>query len=143
MPQAKSTYIQSAVDFIRGEEGKWKDQQVPPELGNKHITELLGRHPFHPYSPEVSKDPSHMCHAANEAFYQCMKAFDGAMVDNKEDGGPEQVPMPLHMKHVSCYHPYKVDLMKCTVKAKRLERKAAEAGGAAIGSSGDATRVSS
>jgi hypothetical protein len=116
MGEPKSTVIGSMIDFIKGEEGKWRDQVVPPSIGKQHINQLLGRHPFHPYSPDISKDPSHPCHTVNEAFFKCMSSFDGALDEATGE------PVELHQKHVCCYHPQKVDLMKCLTKLKREER---------------------
>jgi hypothetical protein len=107
-----SSWIENAVSYIRGEDDVLY-KQVPPAIGNAHITELLGRHPFHPFDPDMSAD--HPCAAQNRAFFQCMS---GRNADE-----------PLHMKHVNCYHPFKTDLMKCNATQIRLAKKrAAEAG---------------
>jgi hypothetical protein len=107
-----SEFIQKAVSFVRGEDD-FMYKQVPPQLGNAHITELLGRHPFHPYNPTLPA--GHPCQQLNELFFRCMsdRAADEA----------------LHMKHVNCYHPYKTDLMKCNAtQVREAKRRAAEAG---------------
>ena len=76
-------------------------------LGNIHINELLGRHDFHPYDPNLEKN--HPCFSVNSDFYACMSH--------------EQLSdLPLHMKHVKCYHPHKVALMRCLTKEKRAKQ---------------------
>jgi hypothetical protein len=97
-----SGVAQSAVDWLRGDDAVLY-RPVPEELGKRHINQLLHRHPFHPYNAQLPKD--HSCSAANEAFFQCMSAR------------PEDTP--LHMKHVACYHPFKIDLMKCIADETR------------------------
>jgi hypothetical protein len=127
----KSTWIGSAVSFIKGEDGTWGDRQVPEHMGKKHINELLGRHLFHPYDPELSKNKDAKCFDLNEMFFQCMSSFD----QRPEDLEPGEEPMALHLKHVNCYHPHKQELMKCLVKVKRQAR-ADEAAAAAAASGG-------
>eukprot|EP00760_Papus_ankaliazontas_P020980 PhM_4_TR18620/c1_g1_i1/m.27189 len=102
--------MQWVIDKMRGEEGRLMASEVPEQIGKMHINELMGRHPYHPFDPDLPRD--HVCAELNATFYQCMSAM------------PED--LPLHNKHVNCYHPYKVDLMKCLTKQKRLERKKAE-----------------
>ena len=108
MPSIQSPWIQSTIDWIRGDDAILY-KQVPEDVGKKHVTELLHQHPFHPFSPEVHDDKSHMCYNENLKFYQCMASM------------PED--MKLHMKHVNCYHPYKTDLMKCLVRYKKFLRE--------------------
>ncbi|KAG8345349.1 hypothetical protein TRVL_03817 [Trypanosoma vivax] len=100
------TYFQRAINWMYGDTAYL--QRVPPaDIGEMHINELLGRHPFHPFDPVMKTD--HPCSDCNALFYKCMvsEEFDG---------------YELHMKHVSCYSPYKTDLMKCLAREKRLER---------------------
>lgn len=107
-----SEWVQRAVDFIRGDDA-FMHKQVPPEVGRKHVTELLHQHPFHPFSEDVVKaGPSHMCYQQNMIFFQCMTAM-----------GEKDSNMPLHMKHVNCYHPYKTDLMRCLVSWRKQEKE--------------------
>ncbi|EAN85731.1 hypothetical protein C3747_211g339c [Trypanosoma cruzi] len=103
------TYFRRAIDWMYGDTA-YLQKMPSPEIGEKHINELLGRHPFHPFDPEMK--PDHPCYNANAIFYNCMTA------DHVE--GYE-----LHMKHVSCYFPYKTDLMKCLSGEKRRARAAA------------------
>jgi hypothetical protein len=63
-----------------------------------------------------------MCAAQNTTFFQCMQARDEAE--------------PLHMKHVNCYHPHKVALMKCFADEERAKKRAAAAAEAAAGGDG-------
>jgi hypothetical protein len=101
------TYFRRSIDWFYGENA-YLQQQVPKEVGEKHINELLGRHPWHPYSPSLS--PGHPCFDLNAVFGECM------------DSEPIR-DLELHLKHVNCYHPYKVDLMQCLTKVKRMERE--------------------
>lgn len=106
--------IQQAVSWIRGEDDVLF-KQVPPEVGKAHINDLLHRHPFHPYNPDLPAD--HPCAPQNAAFLACMT------------GRPEGEE--LFMKHVNCYHTFKTDLMKCLAAEKRKERlRASQAEGA-------------
>ena len=68
-----------------------------------HINQVLGRHDLHPYDPEMND--AHPCYAENRLFYECASQESVA-------------GLPLHMKHVKCFHPFKVDLMKCLTKYK-------------------------
>lgn len=87
-------------------------QNLPTkDIGEKHINELLGRHPYHPFNPDMK--PDHHCFKENSLFFECMEA------DHVE--GYE-----LYQKHVACYFPYKTDLMKCIAKEKRQHRLGAE-----------------
>jgi hypothetical protein len=106
-----SSGIQAAVDWIRGDDA-FLAKPVAPEIGRKHVTELLGQHPFHPFNPELLQQQAHMCYQQNLLFFQCMTAME------QKDAG-----MPLHMKHVNCYHPYKTDLMKCLVQFRKQEKE--------------------
>ena len=103
----KDTYFRRALNFMYGDEALLLQRTVPPEVGRKHVTELLGRHPFHPFDPQMPAE--HECSERNAMFGQCMTAtqFEG---------------LELHMKHVNCFHPYKVDLMKCLVRSARAQR---------------------
>lgn len=109
--EPKDTYFRRAIHWMYGEEAYLQKYPVK-EIGDKHINELLGRHPFYPYDPEMQ--PDHPCYPANETFYQCMTA------DHVE--GYE-----VYQKHVACFYPYKVDLMKCEAREKRKARLAKEA----------------
>ncbi|EPY38220.1 hypothetical protein AGDE_05711 [Angomonas deanei] len=104
MPQ--DTYFRRAIDWMYGDDA-YLQKTVNKEIGDKHINELLGRHPYHPYDPEMK--PDHPCHEMNAIFFDCMEA------DHVE--GYE-----LHQKHVACFWPYKVDLMKCLAHEKRVAR---------------------
>ena len=81
--------------------------QPHDELKDIHINQLLGRHDFHPYDPSL--DASHPCAEYNATFYQCMAQ-------------EKLAETPLHLKHVQCYYPHKVELMKCLTKHKRGEK---------------------
>lgn len=121
MPQLHSSWLQSAATFLKGDSA-YLDEEVPPQLGSRHINELLQRHLFHPYDPKIAEDASHPCWAENDTFFKCMDGLRGVPL---HEGETEE--MPLHMKHVTCYHPHKVQLMKCLVKAKREARAAVSA----------------
>lgn len=111
MPQ--DTYFRRAINWMYGEDAYL--QNLPTkDIGEKHVNELLGRHPYHPYDPDMK--PDHPCYEYNTVFYECMEA------DHVE--GYE-----TYQKHVACYFPYKVDLMKCIAKEKRRIRLAAEGHG--------------
>lgn len=118
-----SAILERAAQFIKGEDA-YLDQPVPPQLGNLHITQLLRRHPFYPYDPAIQeKGPGgHPCWALNEAFFKCMDGLTGVPLF---EGEPEE--MPLHMKHVTCYHPHKVELMKCLTRFKKEQKQLAAA----------------
>ena len=105
-----STALEKVADFIRGEDAILT-RYVPKELQEKHINQVLNRHPYHPYDPEMK--PEHPCFDANDMFKQCMDSQD-------EDSG-------LHMKHVNCFMPYKTELMKCFANEKKVARLAAAA----------------
>ncbi|ORC92360.1 uncharacterized protein TM35_000031130 [Trypanosoma theileri] len=107
---SEDTYFRRAINWMYGDNAYL--QKLPPkEIGEKHVNELLGRHPFHPYDPEMK--PEHPCYEHNIMLYSCMTA------DHVE--GYE-----LHMKHVSCYFPYKTDLMKCLAAERRRARLSSE-----------------
>eukprot|EP01013_Petalomonas_cantuscygni_P018037 TRINITY_DN35361_c0_g1_i1.p1 TRINITY_DN35361_c0_g1~~TRINITY_DN35361_c0_g1_i1.p1 ORF type:complete len:155 (+),score=13.22 TRINITY_DN35361_c0_g1_i1:68-532(+) len=76
----------------------------------QHINILMGRHPFHPYDPNLP--PSHPCTEANETFRRCFET------ETTED-------MELHMRHVACYTK-KVPLMICLTEQRRKERQRLE-----------------
>ena len=103
--RTQETYFKKTINWMYGDDAKLH-KQVPEDLGKMHINDLLGRHPFYPYDPEISKNSSHPCYKTNEIFFTCLSS-------------DEFKEMPLHMKHVSCYHPYKVDHMKCLVRARK------------------------
>mmetsp|Transcript_60739 Transcript_60739/g.70452 ORF Transcript_60739/g.70452 Transcript_60739/m.70452 type:complete len:128 (+) Transcript_60739:170-553(+) len=111
MPAEGDTYFRRSINWFYGEEA-WMQQQVPEDLGKKHVNELLGRHPWHPFDPEMPS--SHPCAEQNAFFAQCM-------------GHKDFEDLELHMKHVTCYHPMKVDLMKCLSREKRRAKAAAVA----------------
>ena len=106
------------MSWVRGEDDVLY-RQLPPQLGKAHITELMGRHPFHPYNPALPA--GHPCTAANQAFFKCMTERD----ESEE----------LFMKHVNCYHPHKTALMKCTADQVRAAKKAAAAAAAGAAAS--------
>jgi hypothetical protein len=106
MPQG-DTYFRRAIDWFHGDDA-YLQRMVPEDLGKKHVNELLGRHPWHPYDPNMTVE--HPCFEANALFAQCM-------------GHPDNAEYELHMKHVACYHPMKVDLMKCVTREKRRQRE--------------------
>ncbi|AIN97476.1 hypothetical protein LPMP_191350 [Leishmania panamensis] len=109
MPQ--DTYFRRAIDWMYGDDAYL--QNLPTkDLGNKHINELLGRHPYHPYDPDMKAD--NPCYKFNTLFHECMEADH---VNGYE----------LYQKHVACYFPYKVDLMKCIATEKRRHRMEMEA----------------
>lgn len=105
--EVRDTYFRRAIDFFYGENACLY-RQVPEEVGQKHINELLGRHPFHPYQPDMPN--THECKEINDLFYACMTHEDS-------------VGYELHMKHVNCYFPYKVDLMKCLTSHNKKVRQ--------------------
>lgn len=109
MPQ--DTYFRRAINWMYGDDA-FLHNLPTGDVGEKHINELLGRHPYHPFDPEMKAD--HPCYELNYTFYQCMEA------DHVE--GYE-----LYQKHNACYFPYKVDLMKCLAREKRKAREAREA----------------
>ena len=128
MTQASSPTIQKAIDWLYGEDAvlhKPMPARVADDLGGKHVNELLGRHPWHPWDPKLPAE--HPCHALNAAFGQCMASC------------PEG--MKMHMKHVTCFDPHKTDLMRCLTKAKRDARnaEAAAAGGGVGGNSAESS----
>lgn len=102
--EVKSQGIQSVIDWIRGDDAILA-KPLPKALAEKHINEVMNRHPFHPFDPELPSD--HMCGTLNAVFGKCMEE--------------KPLDMPLHLKHVNCYHPHKVELMKCLVKARRRD----------------------
>ena len=108
-----SKLVSDAVDWIRGDDA-FLFKPIPEDLKKKHITEIMGKHPFHPYREDLPK--GHVCEAKNEAFFRCMSARPAEEV--------------LHMKHVNCYHPFKTDLMKCFADEERARKRAAAAGDA-------------
>eukprot|EP00759_Apiculatamorpha_spiralis_P039493 PhF_6_TR38347/c0_g1_i1/m.57165 len=95
--------LQWMIDTIRGPEATLLAQRIPPALEGKHVNELLGRHPYHPYNPDLPT--SHPCYQLNQQFFQCMES--------------QPKEFELHQKHVSCYHPTKVELMKCIVRTNK------------------------
>jgi hypothetical protein len=101
------TYFRRSIDWFYGDDA-FLQRTVPPEVGTKHINDLLGRHPFHPFDPTMTKE--HVCYDLNAVFGACMHS------DEIKD-------LQLHLKHVNCYHPHKVELMKCLTKYKREERE--------------------
>ena len=105
--------VDRVADWIRGDDAVMY-KQVPAAIGKMHVTELMGRHPYHPFNPELKRE--HPCAQMNADFFQCMD-----YVPRKDD------PEELHQRHVRCYHPYKRQLMKCLVTAKKADRAAAEA----------------
>lgn len=108
MPEG-DTYFRRGINWFYGE-AAYLNQPVPEEIGKKHVNELLGRHPWHPYNPDLPQ--SHPFFQQNALFGQCM-------------GHPDNESLELHMKHVTCYHPMKVDLMKCVASEARRQRAAA------------------
>lgn len=104
------TYFRRTINWFYGEDA-YLHQPVPPEVGEKHVTELLGQHPYHPYNPDLPAH--HPCAQENAAFAFCMDHPDNASLE-------------LHMKHVTCYHPMKVNLMKCLSREKRRLKAAME-----------------
>ena len=86
--------------FFFGNDESFLTRPLPPELQNKHVNQILNRHDFHPYRPNLDK--SHECSKQNDKFYQCMVSL------------PEE--LELYQKHVQCYYPLKVELMKCFVR---------------------------
>lgn len=105
------TYFRRTIDWMYGDNAPL--QRLPTnDVGEKHINELLGKHPYHPYNPNMPVDSP--CYEYNKVMFECMEA------DHVE--GYE-----LHQKHVACYQPYKVDLMKCLAREKRLLREKMEA----------------
>jgi hypothetical protein len=105
--------VDQMADWIRGDNA-FLYKNVPAEVGEKHVTELMGRHPFHPYDPALPA--ASPCTAKNAAFFRCMSFVP-------EPANPEV----LHQTHVRCFHPFKVDLMKCLVSEKQAARAAAAA----------------
>lgn len=101
------TYFRRTIDWFYGDDA-YLQRTVPEELGKKHVNELLGRHLWHPYDPDLPSD--HPCFETNAIFARCM-------------GHPDNSELELHMKHVTCYHPMKVDLMKCLTREKRRQRE--------------------
>ena len=176
---------------------------VPKEVGDKHINNLLGRHPFHPYDPSIDdtavsslasihttsaataahsirddddgEDYEQQCHKSPEALaevdakyirhaWACKKRQEediqagrgGSRVEHSNSDqtagagsylnlpflthpqdhpcyeqnrlfgtcmrDSEKQEMELFMKHVNCFHPFKVDLMKCLTRYARRER---------------------
>ena len=131
-----TSYFKQISDAIKGEKDSVARERVPEHLQKMHINEIMERHPYHPYHPDVTKQgDSHPCYKQNEEFYTCMHAFEGKFMEGKKDDQGNPVPFPLHMRHVSCYWPQKIDLMKCLSSQKRKEMAAkkaaeeAEAGG--------------
>ncbi|KPI89741.1 hypothetical protein ABL78_1121 [Leptomonas seymouri] len=109
MPQ--DTYFRRTINWMYGDDAYL--QNIPTsDVSNKHVNELLGRHPYHPYDPDMK--PDHPCYEFNGLLYECMEA------DHVE--GYE-----LYQKHVACYFPYKIDLMKCVAREKRRRRMEAGA----------------
>lgn len=111
--EPKDTYFRRTIDWMYGKEA-YLQRYPSPDVGTKHINDLLGRHPFHPYNAALI--PSDACYEPNTIFYECMT---GDHVEGYE----------THQKHVACYYPYKLDLMKCVASEKRkarLEREAFE-----------------
>jgi hypothetical protein len=100
------TYFRRSINWFYGDDA-YLQRNVPEALGKKHVNELLGRHPWHPYDPQLP--PNHPCAEFNALFAQCM-------------GHPDNAELEMHMKHVTCYHPMKVDLMKCIVREKKRLR---------------------
>ncbi|SCU66494.1 uncharacterized protein TEOVI_000031700 [Trypanosoma equiperdum] len=103
---SEDTFFRRAANWMYGD-SSYLQRTPPPELGDRHINELLSRHPFHPFDPEMSSE--HPCSENNSLFYSCMTSDE---VEGYE----------LHMKHVTCYFPYKVNLMKCLSRERRLAR---------------------
>ncbi len=101
--------MQKAAKLFQSEEDKMLDRPIPPALKSAHVTQLLHQHPFHPYDPDLP--PGHPCTPQNADFYRCMSS--------------RAEEEPLHMKHVNCFDPHKVALMKCKAAEKRREKLAA------------------
>ena len=123
-----TSYFKALSDTIKGEKAAVARESVPEELGRMHINDLMNRHPFHPYTDETHAlgEGGHPCWKKNKAFYECMKVFDGQIME-KADPDEEDRPVPLHMRHVSCYYPEKTELMQCLSRHKRAERAKTEA----------------
>jgi hypothetical protein len=189
------TYFQQAIGFMLGDEGADLNRPVPRSVGEKHINDLLGRHPFHPYDPSIDDSIDLSALASSNAPQSAVPEADDhdgatqlttplalAEMDKKfidhawaclrkqEAGGgdsssppeadevrhtagagsylnlpylthPQDHPcytqnklfgncmrdtdkseMQLFMRHVNCFHPFKVDLMKCITKHTRTDR---------------------
>eukprot|EP00758_Cryptobia_borreli_P009014 Tbor_TRINITY_DN5439_c2_g1::TRINITY_DN5439_c2_g1_i1::g.24359::m.24359 len=101
------TYFQKAITYMYGSKAELH-KVVPPEIGNKHINVLLGRHPYHPWNPDMHAE--HPCYSQNLVFGNCMNSEVFSECET-------------HTKHVNCFHPYKVDLMKCLTRVKKLSDK--------------------
>ena len=112
-----SELAQKAIDWIRGDDAVLY-KPVPPSMHHIHVTTLLHQHPFHPYDPVITS-PDQPCYEENQRMFRCMSQR------------PDEEP--LHLKHVNCYDPFKVALMKCRAALKRQMRQQAEAGGTTTG----------
>ena len=111
MPEG-DTYFRRGIQWFYGDDA-YLQQLMPDEVGKKHVNELLGKHPWHPYVPTLPEE--HPCFAQNALFGQCMS-------------DPAHEHLELHMKHVTCYHPMKVELMKCVSREARKQRELAASG---------------
>ena len=109
-------------------------------MSSLHINELLNRHPYYPYDKDITekyngftinhetKKPflKHQCYDQNEYFFKCMEKYKDAIVpisNNSTSQNDEFKPMPLYLKHVNCYYPEKVELMKCLSKATKANKE--------------------
>jgi len=57
---------------------------------------------YHPWDPGMA--PDHMCAKENDAFGTCLKRLGN---------------MSLNNKHIACYSPQSIELMKCLGRFKR------------------------
>ena len=105
------TYFRRGIDWFHGDYRYLMDK-VPEDVGEKHVNELLGRHPYHPFDPAMPA--AHPCFEMNDVFGACMSSE--ALKE-----------LPLHLKHVNCFHPWKVDLMKCITSYNRQQKAASTA----------------
>lgn len=100
------TYFRRTINWMYGDDA-YLHKYPSKDIGDMHVNEVLGRHPYHPYDPEMKAGSP--CAKLNAIFFECMEA------DHVEG-------FETYQKHVACYHPYKVDLMKCLAAEKRRIR---------------------
>ncbi|EPY31994.1 hypothetical protein STCU_03030 [Strigomonas culicis] len=105
------TYFRRAINWMYGDDAYLHQNVGEKEIGDTHINVLLGRHPYHPFDPEMKSD--HPCFELNQTFFACMEA-------------DHVYGYELHQKHNACFFPHKTDLMKCLAREKRIKREQAQ-----------------